>query len=148
MATNILQPPKSIGRQLNFTAGNMNMLCQHLLEPYGISLPQWVVLSSLWRNNDLTVGALSELIGTGLPATSRIIERMVKLGLINKWQDESDGRVTIVSLTPKANELKHLNNFYQTINSALFADFTPEERKLSFELLRRMELNAKKAINH
>jgi len=138
--------PRSIGRQLNFTAGRMNALCQHVLEPYGLSLPQWVVLSCLWRNGELTVGALSALIGTGFPATSRIIDRMVDRGLISRRQDDSDGRITIVGVTDKAHELDHLASFHETINKTLFTDFSPEERELSFELLRRMELNAKKAL--
>jgi hypothetical protein len=38
-------------------------------------------------------------------------------------------------------------NFYETINTALFEGFSAKERELAFELLRRMELNAKKALD-
>ena len=138
--------PLSIGRQLNFTAGRMNALCQHLLEPYSVSLPQWAVLSCLWRNGDLTVGTLSELVGTGFPATSRLIERMEDRDLVSRRRDDADGRSTIVSATEKANALSHLANFHETINTALFTDFSKEERELTFALLRRMESNAKKAL--
>lgn len=146
MATIIPTAPLSIGRQLNFTTGSMNALCQQVLEPYGLSLPQWVVLSCLWRDGELTVGALSELVGTGLPATSRIIDRMADHGLISRRRDDSDGRITRVSATEKARELEHLVSFYETINTALFTDFSTEERDQSFDLLRRMEVNAKKAL--
>ena len=146
MATKNPATPRSIGRQLNFTTGRMNALCQHVLEPYGLSLPQWVVLSCLWRDGELTVGTLSELVGTGFPATSRIIERMADRGLVSRRRDDADGRSTIVSVTEKARALDHLASFHETINAALFTDFSAEERELSFALLRRMELNAKRAL--
>lgn len=146
MATNDPTPLGSIGRQLNFATGRMNALCSQILDPHGLSLPQWVILSCLWRDGDLTVGALSKLIGSGFPATSRIIDRMVSRGLIARRQDETDGRIAIVSATDKARELKHLANFYETINKVLFAGFSAKERKQSFDLLHRMETNAKRAL--
>ena len=146
MATKSPKIPQSIGRQLNFTTGRMNMLCQQVLEPYGLSLPQWVVLSCLWREGELTVGTLSELVGTGFPATSRIIDRMADRGLISRRQDDSDGRITVVTVTKKGRKLDHLARFHETINTALFRDFSPKEREQSFDLLRRMELNAQSAL--
>ncbi|MFK7861778.1 MAG: MarR family winged helix-turn-helix transcriptional regulator [Granulosicoccus sp.] len=146
MTTKIPETPESIGRQLNFTTGRMNALCQQVLEPYDLSLQQWVVLSCLWRGGELTVGVISELVGSGLPATSRIIDRMVARGLVRRRQDESDGRVTLIKVTEKARELEHLASFYEMINDALFTDFSAEEREQSFDLLRRMEVNAKKAL--
>ncbi|MFK8076599.1 MAG: MarR family winged helix-turn-helix transcriptional regulator [Granulosicoccus sp.] len=147
MATKKSTPPRSIGRQLNFTTARMNALCLHKLEPHGLSLPQWVILSCLWRDGNQTVGTLSNLIGTGLPATSRIIDRMVDRGLVARRRDETDKRITMVSATEKALELNHLANFYDTINKALFVGFSSEEREQAFDLLRRMELNAKSAID-
>ena len=146
MATKIPTTPPSIGRQLNFTTGRMNALCKHVLEPYGLSLPQWVVLSCLWRDGELTVGSLSELVGTGFPAMSRLIERMADRGLVSRRRDEVDGRSTIVSVTEKARALEHLANFHETINTALFIGFSKEEREQSFALLRRMESNAARAL--
>lgn len=146
MANKIPELPSSIGRQLNFTAGRMNMLCQKWLEPYDLSLPQWVVLSCLWREGELTVGTLSQLIGTGLSATSRIIDRMADRGLVIRRQDDSDGRITFICATDKARELDHLANFHETVNTTLFNNFSPEECAQAFELLRRMELNATKAL--
>ena len=146
MATKEPGKPHSIGRQLNFTTGRMNALCLRVLQPYDLSLPQWVILSSLWRDGDQTVGALSKFVGTGFPATSRIIDRMANRGLITRRRDDDDGRITIVSATEKARELNHLASFHETINKALFIDFSAEERKQSFDLLCRMELNAKRAL--
>lgn len=138
--------PKSLGRQLNFTTGRMNALCHKILDPYGLSLPQWVILSCLWREGKLTVGALSELIGRGLPATSRILDRIAERGLIVRSRNETDGRVTIVDVTVKGQELNHLATFYEEINTSLLVGFTDEENELVFDLLRRIERNAISAL--
>ena len=146
MATKNLTTAKSLGRQLNFTTGRMNALCQKVLDPYGISLPQWVILSCLWREGKLTVGALSERIGTRLPATSRIVDRMDERGLIVRRPDKSDGRVTMVDVTGKGRELDHLANFHETINTSLLAGFSEQESELIFDLLCRVEQNATEAL--
>lgn len=146
MVMTIMDMTQSIGRYLNFTAGRMNALCQQMLEPYDLSLPQWVILSLLWREGRLTVGRLSELVGTGLPATSRIIDRMIERDLVKRQKDDKDGRVIVVTLTKKGQDLDHLSNFHESINSILFDGFTELECQQAFELLVRMQLNAKNAL--
>ena len=147
MATKNLTLPKSLGRQLNFTTGRMNALCQQRLEPYGLSLPQWVILSCLWREREMTVGALSTLIGTGLPATSRIIDRMAERDLIDRRRDKSDGRVMLIKTTNKGQALEHLSDFHEDINSILLDGFNEQERETVFDLLFRLEQNASKALS-
>lgn len=146
MATDAPTLPKSLGRQLNFAAGRMNALCQHVLEPHGLSLPQWVVLSCLWRDGELAVGTLADLIGTGLPATSRIVDRMAERGLVSRRRDEADGRVTLVDVTGAGRRLDHLADLHEEINAVLLEGFTAKERDLAFALLARMERNAAAAL--
>jgi len=146
MASKKLTPPRSIGRSLNFAAGRMNALCQQLLDPHDLSLPQWVILSCLWRAEQLTVGALAELVGNGLPATSRIVDRMAERGLVTRQKHETDRRIIVVTLTDKGNELRHLSNFQERINALLFAGFSQEEQTLAFALLSRMQDNAEAAL--
>jgi DNA-binding MarR family transcriptional regulator len=136
----------SVGRHLNFTAGRMNALCQKLLDPHEISLPQWVILSCLWREGDLTVSGLTGRIGTGLPATSRLVDRMEERGLVTRHRDTVDGRAILVRVTEKGQALSHLRDFHERINDMLFAGFTQEERALAFGLLVRMQRNAEAAL--
>ncbi|MFZ5963458.1 MarR family winged helix-turn-helix transcriptional regulator [Thalassococcus sp. BH17M4-6] len=139
--------PRSIGRNLNFATGRLNALCQKLLDPHGLSLAQWVILSCLWREGDLSVGALSELVGSGLPATSRIIDRMIESGLVSRRRHQADGRVMVVALTDKGRELDHLADFYQRINDIMLKGFTEEEAAQAFDLLSRMQRNAQDALS-
>lgn len=146
MASKNTTSPQSIGRSLNFAAGRMNALCQQLLDPHELSLPQWVILSSLWCEGELTVGAIADLVGTGLPATSRIVERMVDRDLVVRRRHQTDGRVTVVRPTKKGDALDHLSNFHERINMILFAGFSQEERSLAFSLLLRLQNNAETAL--
>jgi DNA-binding MarR family transcriptional regulator len=146
MATKESNPPKSLGRQLNFTTGRMNALCQQRLEPYGLSLPQWVILSCLWREEETPVGALSKLVGSGLPATSRIIDRMVARGLVARRRDLNDKRVMLVKSTKEGDALDHLLDFYQEVNTVLLDGFSADEQELAFAFLLRIEQNAFDAL--
>ncbi|MCK0169121.1 MarR family transcriptional regulator [Jannaschia sp. S6380] len=124
----------------------MNALCAQLLDPHDLSLPQWAILSCLWRDGALTVSALSDLVGTGLPATSRILDRMEDRGLLVRQRHQADGRATLVTLTDKGRGLDHLSDFHERINEALFAGFSKDDRERAFDLLRRMQSNAEHAI--
>jgi DNA-binding MarR family transcriptional regulator len=146
MASKISPPPRSIGRALNFTTGRMNALCQQHLDPYDLSLPQWVVLSCLWREKEVTVSALANLVGNGLPATSRIVDRMAERGLVARRKHRTDGRAIVVTLTDKGGELRHLSDFHRRINDTLFEGFLPEEQDLAFFLIARMQENAEAAL--
>lgn len=146
MTSKKVTPPKSIGRSLNFATGRMNALCLKLLDPYDLSLPQWVILSCLWREGPLTVGTLAELVGTGFPATSRIVDRMADRGLVARQKHETDGRVMVVTTTKKGDELSHLSNLHEKINAMLLEGLSPEERTLAFSLLARMHHNAEVAL--
>ncbi|MFY0690367.1 MAG: MarR family transcriptional regulator [Paracoccaceae bacterium] len=146
MASNMCPPPRSIGRALNFTTGRMNALCQQLLDPYELSLPQWVVLSCLWQDEEVTLSALADLVGNGLPAMSRIVDRMVDRGLVARRKHQKDGRAIVVILTDKGDELRHLSDFHQRINATLFEGFSPEEQDRAFSMLSRMQENAETAL--
>ena len=146
MASKNSPPPNSIGRALNFTTGRMNALCQQLLDPYELSLAQWVILSCLWRDGEVTVSDLADLVGNGLPATSRIVDRMADRGLVARRKHKTDGRAVVVILTDKGEELRHLSDFHQRINAVLFEGFSPKEKDLAFSLLLRMQENADKTL--
>ena len=146
MATKNPATRKSIGRSLNFATGRINALCQRLLDPYDLTLPQWVILSCLWRDGDLTVGTLSAQVGTGLPATSRIVERMEDRGLVFRRKHETDGRVSVVSLTDDGERLSHLSDFHERINDMLFEGLSEEEQAFAFSLLQRLHANAEHAL--
>lgn len=140
-------PFRSLGRSLNFSTGRANALCHEMLEPHGLSLPQWVILSCLWRDGSLTLGELSDLIGTGLPATSRLIDRMTERGLVTRSRDAKDKRIARIVVTEAGQALDHLADFAERVNAQLLKGFSDAEREKIYDLLSRIEGNARKVLS-
>lgn len=134
--------PRSLGRALNFATAAMNRACQEMLEPHGLMLAQWVILSALWRSDGLAVSQLAHYTGNNLPASSRIVDRMVRSGLVTRRADPSDRRTVRVHLTEAGRDLRHLSGFHEQVNARLMAGFTPSETDFLFEMLERVLANA------
>lgn len=135
--------PRSLGRQLNFAAGASSAVCNHMLEPHGLSLAQWAVLSSLWRNGPLSLKDIAGLTGNSPPATSKIVDRMVTGGLLERQQDAEDRRAVTITLSTRGEELRPLSTFFETINQVLLEGFSEVEEQTLFDLLARAERNAR-----
>ncbi|GAB5509066.1 MAG: hypothetical protein Rhims3KO_04670 [Hyphomicrobiales bacterium] len=140
--------PMSIGRQLNFAAGAGNAVCNRLLEPHGLTLAQWAVLQSIWRNGDLSVKEIASLTGNAPPAASRIIDRMVSSGLLVRQPDENDRRVVTVNVTEKGERLRSLMSVYEQVNDVLMANLSADQVEQLFGLLEHVEKNGRLWIEH
>lgn len=136
--------PRSIGRQLNFTASIANTVANRLLEAHGLSLAQWAVLMSLWRNGDLSVKELAELTGNAPPAVSRIVDRMIAADLLIRTQDPKDRRAVTISLNQKGEGLRHLETIYEKVNAVMFDGLSETDRDALFTLLERTEQNGRR----
>ena len=135
-------PERSLGRQLNVTAGITNTLANGMLAEYGLTLPQWVLLSALWRKNGLLVSDLCAFSDNHLPAVSRLVARMEDAGLVKREPDAQDRRAVGVHLTDKGKALSHLHDFYLQINARLLDGFSEAEVETLFTLLSRIQANA------
>ena len=135
--------PKSIGRALSFAASAGSTVANELLAPHGLGLAQWAVLSLIWRNGPLGVKQIAELTGNAPPAASRIVERMVKNGLLVRQQDDHDRRAVVVNVTDHGESLRNLSGVFEGVNAALLADFSADETAQLFDLLDRVRTNAK-----
>ena len=143
MSTGDLQPPaRSLGRLLNNTTSSTNALANEMLAEYGLTLPQWVLMSALWRRDGLLVSELSTFSGNLLPATSRIVARMEDAGLVERRPDAQDRRAVRVYLTNKGKALSHLGEFYLQANARLLDGLSETEVETLFALLSRIQANA------
>ena len=137
------QRPRSYGRLINFSANALNQMCNQMLAEYELTLAQWVMLSALWREDAMLVSELASYSGNNLPAASRIVDRMVSSGLLERRKDAADGRSVRVYLTKKGNDLRHLSRFHQQVNDRLTRGFTAQEKDDLYGLLERLLDNVK-----
>jgi DNA-binding MarR family transcriptional regulator len=67
----------------------------------GVSVPVWRVLASLFGSTGETVTGLAEICLLQQPTMTKLLDRMVRDGLVKRMQDSRDRRVVRVALTPR-----------------------------------------------
>ncbi|GGD67311.1 MarR family winged helix-turn-helix transcriptional regulator [Microbacterium murale] len=106
-----------------------------LLEPLGVSYPQYLVLAVLWENDDLPVGKLVSRLQSDYGTITPLLKRMEKQGLIVRARNLQDERSVLVSLTPDGDALRvHGPRIYQAVTETF--GFTPERAAAALEVLR------------
>jgi DNA-binding MarR family transcriptional regulator len=77
-----------------------------LLEPLGLTHPQYLVMLALWQWAPLSVKALSELLQLDPGTLSPLLKRLEANGLIRRQRDAQDERALAVVLTPTGRALR------------------------------------------
>lgn len=132
----------SIGRLVGFASRSIGALTGQLLAEHGLTVPQWIVLSALWREDGLTVSQLAAYSKSTKPATSRLLGRMEEEGLVQRRSPPDDRRTVRVWLTDDARALSDLLGIYEQVNERVFEGFSAADRRRTRRLLQRVIDNA------
>ncbi|WP_375688115.1 MarR family winged helix-turn-helix transcriptional regulator [Pseudooceanicola sp. LIPI14-2-Ac024] len=84
----------------------MTRLYRPLLQPLGLTYPQYLVLVALWSQDERRVGALGEELGLDTNTLTPLLKRMAEAGLITRRRSAEDERVVTVALTDKGRALQ------------------------------------------
>src|SRR6476469_411818 len=85
---------------------NVIGLYRPLLEPLGLTHPQYLVMLALWEEAPLRVSAIAERLSLEPATLSPLLKRLEAAGLIRRDRDPRDERVVAVSLTPTGRRLR------------------------------------------
>ena len=80
------------------------------------------VIGYLYREKrEITFNELSNKLGVSTARTTKLLQKLVAKGYINKRQDENDKRKIIISLTDRGNEIAKSieEKFYETISDVI-----------------------------
>ncbi|KJL36475.1 MarR family winged helix-turn-helix transcriptional regulator [Microbacterium azadirachtae] len=77
-----------------------------LLEPWGLTYPQYLVLVTLWLDGDQTVSSLGDRLQLDSGTLSPLLRRMESSDLIVRERRSSDERVVSIGLTPHSRRLR------------------------------------------
>ncbi len=77
-----------------------------LLEPLGLTYPQYLVMLVLWETDHQTVGDIGRRLKLDTNTLTPMLQRMEREGLLVRTHGIVDGRQTLVSLTKKGLQLK------------------------------------------
>lgn len=77
-----------------------------LLEPLGLTHPQYLAMLALWQHGDLALKELAALLHLEPPTTSPIVKRLEAMGLVTRRRTDADERLLAISLTPAGRALR------------------------------------------
>ena len=91
---------------LAVAARNVVSLYRPLLEPMGLTHPQYLVMLALWEHQSLTVGELSGMLHLTPATLSPLLRRLEVQGYLRRERQQADERVVHVSLTRSGRDLR------------------------------------------
>ena len=99
-----------LGNQLCFRLYTVTRLITQayrpLLEPLGLTYPQYLVMMVLWEQDNQTVGDIGRRLMLDTNTLTPMLQRMEREGLLVRTHGIADGRQTLVSLTKKGIHLE------------------------------------------
>ncbi|WAC60068.1 MarR family winged helix-turn-helix transcriptional regulator [Brevundimonas sp. SL130] len=104
-----LQTPFAVDDMLCFAAYSASLAFSRFYKPMldrmGLTYPQFLVLSLLWREDDQTVGRLGERLFLESNTLTPLIKRLEAADLVTRARDAADERVVRVRLTDNGRAL-------------------------------------------
>jgi MarR family transcriptional regulator, organic hydroperoxide resistance regulator len=77
-----------------------------LLEPLGLTYPQYLVMLVLWEKTPRTVGELGEALGLDSATLTPLLKRLEAGGLVSRKRDPADERRVLVEPTARGAALR------------------------------------------
>ena len=108
--TDVTDDPLALERQVCFALAvasrNVIALYRPVLEPMGLTHPQYLVMLALWERSPRTLRDLCEAVALDPGTLSPLLKRLEANGLITRERDRDDERALAVTLTTKGRRLR------------------------------------------
>lgn len=103
---NVLALEQQVCFALSVAARNVVAVYKPILDPLGLTHPQYLVMLALWQYEPLSVRELSRLLQLDPGTLSPLLKRLESTGLVHRQRDPRDERALAVSLTQKGRALR------------------------------------------
>lgn len=77
-----------------------------LLDPLGLTYPQYLVMVSLWEKDGQPVKSLGEALGLDSGTLSPLLKRLEQAGLVSRVRSKQDERQVNITLTDKGRQMQ------------------------------------------
>ena len=77
-----------------------------LLDPMGLTHPQYLVMLALWEQSPRSLGEIAGLLQLDSPTLSPLVKRLETSGLITRTRSSDDERRLDIQLTSRGRELR------------------------------------------
>ncbi|SEG88123.1 DNA-binding transcriptional regulator, MarR family [Nonomuraea solani] len=105
-ATDLLALDRQVCFALSVASRSVIGLYRPLLQPMGLTHPQYLVMLALWENEPLSVKELGELLQLDPGTLSPLLKRLQALGYLSRERNSQDERALAVTLTPAGRKLR------------------------------------------
>jgi len=106
----VADDPLELERQVCFALSvasrSVVALYRPLLEPMGLTHPQYLVMLALWQQAPLSVRDLSRLLQLDPGTLSPLLKRLETIGYVDRQRDPADERSLAVTLTARGRALR------------------------------------------
>lgn len=112
-----------------------------------ITPDQWVVMYYLWQKDGLSVGEIAGRSKKDFANTTRIVEKLEKLGYVTKRKSKKDSRISNVFLLPKAEAIRNdVQNIWKQASDIALKEVSDSEQEQLMEILAKIENNVLKSL--
>lgn len=91
---------------LSVAARTVVAVYRPVLEPLGLTHPQYLVMLAVWEGEPVSVRDLSRLLHLDPGTLSPLLKRLESCGLLRRGRDTADERALAVTLTAKGRALR------------------------------------------
>jgi len=129
----------SVGYLLNQVVISMRRQIEQAMTAHDLTAAQWYPLWKLQRDGSCTAQELARDMDSDAGATTRLVDRLVAKGLVERLRSDTDRRVVRLSLTPAGRAVAaHIPQVLAEVNNAYLHGFSRDEWQQLKGLLRRM----------
>ena len=120
-----------------------------LRQTYGITLPQFDVLSELEHAGEqLTMSQLSEKLMVSNGNVTGVVDRLERDGFVKRESSKEDRRVQHISLTPKGEgDFKEMASVHERWVSELFGEMSEPDLKSLLQILGKTRASVTRAAD-
>jgi len=100
------------------------------------------IIAALLKREKLTMKELAEKIGKDKSTITALVDKLIRLGYVEKTRDIEDNRVVFVTLTEKGEELKPMfAAISQDLLSVVYKDISENEKEGLIKTLKKIKNN-------
>lgn len=138
---------ETIGFLLNDTARLFRRAFNARARGSGITALQWRLVTYLIRHDGIRQGPLAELIEVEPITLSRMVDRLVESGLVERRADPTDRRAWLLHLTPRARAMiQSKSHLVEQLTEEATEGLSAAERDQLIALVERVRANLSRRI--
>ena len=143
--TNHLRHREFIGYQVYAAHRSLMRSLDMTLAPFGLTSSQWNALNQLNEYGDMTQKELADHLNKEPATVVRLLDRLVKHGLVKRTSHPEDRRANIVGITPEAVDLLATIEPYAAERADRIAEgISDEDLTVFFNVLETVRQNAER----